>query len=73
MRSEEAIRAELIKLYTGRRWRKENAHFVDIGMVVDGKLIPPKHVLIEFERAEERIETLEWVLGKSEKTKTEGV
>jgi len=64
MKSEEEIQAELTKLYTGRKWRQENAYLVDVGMVVDGKLVPPKHVLIEFERAEERIETLEWVLGK---------
>jgi len=64
MKSEQEIKAELTKLYTGRRWREENAHLVDMGMVVDGKFVPPKHVLIEFERAEERIETLEWVLRK---------
>jgi hypothetical protein len=67
MRSEKEIREELNKLYKGRKWREENAQLVDTGMVVDGKLVPPKHVLIEFERAEERIETLEWVLAKKDK------
>jgi len=67
MRSEKEIREELKKLYKGRQWREQNAHLVDTGMVVDGKIVPPKHVLIEFERAEERIETLEWVLRKHKK------
>jgi len=66
MRSEQEIKDELTKLYKGRRWRQENAHLVDMGMVVDGKPAPPKYVRIEFERAEERIETLEWVLGEKE-------
>jgi len=67
MRSEQEIQEELNKLYKGRKWREENAHLVDMGMVVDGKPVPPKQVLIEFERAEERIETLEWVLAKKQK------
>lgn len=73
MRSEGEIREELEKLYKGRKWREENAHLVDIGIVIDGKLVPPKQVLIEFERAEERIETLEWILAKNQKQALCGV
>ena len=73
MRSEQEIREELEKLYKGRKWREKHAYAVDMGIKIDGKIYTPKMTLIEFERAEERIETLEWVLGKSEKTKTEGV
>jgi len=64
MRSEKEIRDELEKLYKGRKWREEHASAVDMGMKIDGKIYSPKMVLIEFERAEERIETLEWVLKK---------
>ena len=64
MRSEREIREELNKLYQGREWRKEHYWAVDQGMVIDGKLCLPKTMRIEFERVEERIETLEWVLKK---------
>jgi len=70
MLSEEIIREELEKLYKGRKWREENAHLVDTGMIVDGKIVPPKQVRIEFERAEERIETLEWVLENEQREKS---
>jgi len=49
MKSQQEIEDELQKLYKGRKWREKNAHFADMGMVVDGKVVPSKQVRIEFE------------------------
>ena len=62
MRTQEEIQEELEKLYKGRKWREEHYWAVDKGMVIDNQLYTPKQMLIEFERAEERIKTLEWIL-----------
>jgi len=78
MRSEKEIREELQKLYKGRKWRQKNAHLVDMGMKIDGKIYSPKMMLIESasplrmtirvsatrSHFLRSIETLEWVLAK---------
>lgn len=68
MRTREEIEEELRKLYKGREWREKNGFLTDMGMVVNGKFVPPRRVLVEFEKAEERIETLEWVLDRKKET-----
>jgi len=63
MRSEAEIRAEYEKLKKGEEWRNEHYWAVDMGAVIDGKFIPPKLMAEDFTRAEERMRTIEWILG----------